>query len=184
MKNLFKTMVLLILILILGCSKSKEEKKTDPKQPSKVQVAPEEGYYAPGFQLTDLKGQKVSLSDYKGKVVLVNFWATWCGFCRKELPSMESLYQMLKPRGFEILAINVDRLSVQEVSSFILKNQMNFPVLLNPLGDVAKQYHVSGLPVSFLVDQKGIIRWKVVGARDWMEEKIIEKIETLLPPAT
>jgi peroxiredoxin len=186
MKRSIRVFFLLILVflLTLTCSKNKNNQQTSSSEQSQTKVAPEEGYYAPGFQLLDLNGKAVSLTDYNKKIVLVNFWATWCGFCKKEIPSMEALYQMLNKRGFEILAISVDRLSPAEVKSFVLKYKMSFPVLLNPFGDIAKQYNVPGLPASFLVDQKGIIRWKVIGARDWMDERIIEKIEELLGPPT
>ncbi len=117
---------------------------------------------APDFTLNDLEGHPVSLSDYRGKVVLLNFWATWCEPCKKEMPEMQAAYERYKDRGFVILAVNFgDRL--EEADKFVKHMGLTFPVLLDRKVKVAARYGVVSLPVSFFIDPKGIIRQRVFG---------------------
>jgi thiol-disulfide isomerase/thioredoxin len=145
-----------------------------------LKKSPQEGFVAPQFSAQDLRGRSVAVDDFQGKVVLLNFWATWCPPCRREIPSLESLYQLRKDKGFEILAVNVDRTALSKVTSFVEQNRMTFPVLLNPQGDIGEKYWVRAIPTSFLLDKKGVIRWKVVGGREWSGSEVLEKIDQLL----
>ncbi|MGB2804421.1 MAG: TlpA disulfide reductase family protein [Candidatus Zixiibacteriota bacterium] len=169
---------------MVGCEGKKESNpgKEDGKISSKQELkeSPQEGFLAPDFTLPDLAGKTFTLSDFRGEVVLVNIWATWCGPCRREIPSLERLYQSRRDKGLEILAVSVDRTSSSKVASFAAKYQMSFPVLLNPRGDVANTYWARSIPSTYLVDKKGVIRWKVRGTREWDDAQSLAKIDQFL----
>jgi peroxiredoxin len=122
---------------------------------------------APNFILPGLDGQKVSLTDFRGKIVFLNIWATWCAPCVAEMPSMEKLYQELKDEDFEILAVSVDESGAGAVSPFVEKYKLGFPVLLDTGGKIKDLYQTTGIPESFIIDKDGIIVEKVIGPRDW-----------------
>jgi len=135
---------------------------------------------APNFTLPDLDGNMVSLSDYKGKVVLLNIWATWCPPCVEEMPSMEKLYQELKDEGFEILAVSVDVSGAKEVIPFMKKHKLSFPALTDTKGDIKSLYQTTGVPESFIIDRNGIIVEKVIGPRDWATPGAIRFFRNLI----
>ncbi len=168
----------------MGCEGKKEsnpgKEKEEVSSTQEPKESPQEGFLAPRFTLQDLAGRSVALSDFRGKVVLVNFWATWCGPCRREIPSLERLYQSRKDNGLRILAVSVDRTSPSKVASFVADYHMSFPVLLNPNGDVGQRYWARAIPSSFLVDKKGVIRWKVQGSIEWDVPQVVSKIDQLL----
>ena len=125
------------------------------------------GVPAPNFTLPGLDGKMVSLDDYKGKVVLLNIWATWCPPCVEEMPSMEKLYQELKGEDFEILAVSIDESGAEAVNPFMEKHKLGFPVLLDTKGDIKTLYQATGIPESFIIDKDGIIIEKIIGPREW-----------------
>jgi len=135
---------------------------------------------APDFAAPDLEGQAVRLSAYRGRVVLVNLWATWCPPCREEMPSMERLHQRLKDRGFVLLAVSEDEGGAEGVRAFVAQMKVTFPVLLDPDGDVGRKYEVWGFPESFLLDREGRVVERVIGPRDWSSPEQIARIEALL----
>jgi len=161
---------------------SKEDSRENPASTAKgvLKEAPKEGYPAPRFNLRDLSGNGVGLVDFREKVVLLNFWATWCAPCRREIPSLERLYRMRKDKGFEIVAVNTERASASKVASFVEEYGMSFPILLNPEGDVGGRYWVRAIPTSFLLDKNGVIRWKIVGGREWESSYVLNRIDQLL----
>jgi peroxiredoxin len=122
-------------------------------------AAPEVGALAPEFSLQGLDGEAVRLSQFRGRVVLLNFWATWCGPCRLEMPAIQDRYN---DGGFEVLAINFDETAAQIVP-FVAELGLTFPVLLDPGGRVQELYRIRGYPTSFLVDANGIIRFFHIG---------------------
>jgi len=140
----------------------------------------ERGAVAPDFALPGLNGAPVRLSDHRGKVALLNFWATWCPPCRAEMPSMEKLYQAHRGRGLVILAISGDRTGRQVVESFVQELGLTFPILLDSDGEVFAQYGVRGLPTSYLLDRQGRIVSGEVGARDWSGKTARQIVERLL----
>jgi len=132
------------------------------------------GKPAPDFTLKTLDGKKISLSDLKGKVVLVNFWATWCPPCREEMPLFERVYRKYKDKGFEILAISTDS-SVDPIKKFVKEFKVSFPVLLDD-GKVSNLYSIQGLPTSFLIDREG----KVVKVRLGKYKEIERDLKKIL----
>jgi len=139
---------------------------------------------AADFAVPDLAGQAVRLSAYRGQVVLVNLWATWCPPCREEMPSMEKLYARLKDRGFVILAVSQDEGGIDEVKRFVEENKLTFRVLVDPQGEVGQKYGVWGYPESFLIDREGRVVERVIGPREWDAPAQIASIEALLAPHT
>ncbi len=138
------------------------------------------GQAAPNFTLTNMQGQQVSLADLKGKVVIVNFWATWCPPCREEMPSMEMLYRKYKDQGLEILAVNAEKDGARLVRKFLQKTPYSFPILLDEGADVQNLYKVFRFPETFIVDRKGNIVEQVTGAIDWTSGPALKLIKSLL----
>ncbi len=130
-------------------------------------VSPKTSQPAPDFVAKNLQGQAVKLSDFKGKVLLLNFWATWCGACIEEMASMQKLYSALQGDGVEVLAVSIDRWNEDRIQEYVKKNNLTFPVLLDQDQKVRKKYHVMGLPTSYLIDAEGKIRGYASGARTW-----------------
>ena len=130
-------------------------------------VPPKTSQPAPDFVAKNLKGQRVKLSDFKGKVVLLNFWATWCGACIEEMASMQNLYSALRADGVEVVAISIDRWNEDRIQEYVNDKNLTFPVLLDQDQKIRKQYHVMGLPTSYLIDGEGKIRGYASGARTW-----------------
>jgi len=134
---------------------------------------------APDFTLKDLNGINIPLSSFKGKVVLLNFWATWCPPCRDEMPALSKLYHVLKNRGLEVVAVSTDR-SINDIKDFLEKNKVNFPVLFDADRSAARLYRVFSMPTTFLIDRSGKIVEKFYGEYDWTEPETKGKIEKLL----
>jgi len=140
------------------------------------------GSSAPTFQLNSLAGPAHSLEQYRGKVVLLNFWATWCQPCTKEMPAMQAAYDALRDQGFVVLAIN-ELEDVPKVRDHIAEHQHTFEVLLDPDNHVANQFGVVGLPVSIFIDKTGHVR-KIVKGGLLTEQSITETVYPLLQEAT
>ena len=138
------------------------------------------GVPALNFTFPGLDGKKVSLADYKGKVVLLNIWATWCPPCVEEMPSMEELYQKLKAEDFEILAVSMDISGAQAVLPFMKKHKLSFPALTDTEGAMKSLYQTTGVPESFIIDKDGIIVEKVIGPRDWASPGAIRSFRNLI----
>jgi cytochrome c biogenesis protein CcmG, thiol:disulfide interchange protein DsbE len=126
------------------------------------------GKPAPDFQLPDLNDKDIRLSDYRGKVVFLNFWATWCKPCREEMPSMEVLYKNFEKDGLVILAVSIDRVTTKkEIPPFVKSLNLTFPVLVDSWGQTDKRYKLMGVPETYIIDREGTLREKVIGPRDW-----------------
>ncbi len=149
--------------------------------------------FAPDFELQNLSGQRVKLSELRGKVVFLNFWATWCGPCEAEMPGLQSVYERLKGQGFEILAVAVDD-QENKVREFVKSYGLTFPVIFDAAGEVRKLYRVSGFPESFVIDRQGkLVLFKdpddnmpvvrIIGPRDWESSDAIGRLEQLLKKA-
>ena len=142
--------------------------------------SPREGFSAPDFALDTLDGEQISLSELRGKVVLVNFWASWCPPCRAEMPAIESVYRSYKGLGLEVLAVNTtNQDDVAAAASFDQELGLRFPIPLDHTGSVSASYNLRGLPSSYFIDQQGIISSVVVGGP--MSEALVQsRIEELL----
>jgi len=136
---------------------------------------------APDFTLEDMDGESYELQDYRGKVVLVNFWATWCPPCRKEMPALEALYKKLGDESFAVLAVNQWE---DPDHVFAYTGELNvfptFPILFDPESKISAAYGVKGLPTSFLIDTKGRLAYRAVGGRAFDHPEVERLIRELL----
>lgn len=135
---------------------------------------------APDFTLTTSDGKRVSLKDFRGKAVFLNFWATWCLPCTFEMPSMESLHRRFKDKGLVVVAVNFEE-SAKKVGSFIKKKGYTFLVLLDTDGSVANEsYKAIGFPTTYLIDRRGLAIGKAEGAREWDSKESLRLMEEIL----
>lgn len=172
---------LLPVLLGVACDSGYSDQEEFPGNAVAVRrTPPDMGSQAPDFQLIDLQGNWQALPDYRGKVVLLNFWATWCGPCRVEMPSMERVYQDLKDEGFAILAISSDPQGSIVTRPFVVSQGLTFPILHDSDYRVSGSYGVRTLPMSFLIDRNGTLTQRVFGARDWNSAEARELIRGLL----
>lgn len=126
--------------------------------------APREGFAAPDFRLTLLGGGEIALSDLRGKVVIVNLWASWCPPCRAEMPALQEVYEANRDRGLEILAVNTTYQDSEAAAArFVQEYGLTFPVPLDQTGEVSRSYLLRALPTSFFIDRDGVIRSVVIG---------------------
>ena len=155
----------------------------DPVQTRLIQAGLQvlkEPVAAPDFTLPSVTGEKITLSSLKGKIVLLNFWATWCPPCRIEMPSMQRLYDELKDEGFELIAVNLQE-PEETVKRFLLENGYDFPVLLDTRGGVGALYGVRSIPQTFLIDAEGFAVAGLTGAREWDSEDLYSALRSMLP---
>ena len=139
------------------------------------------GEDAPGFELQKLGGGRVSLEDLRGRVVYVNFWATWCAPCLAEAPALERLYTELAPEGFEIVALSIDSPEDSKaIESFRERFGLKFPILLDPEKLVYSRYGATGVPETYLIDAEGRLAEAYIGPRDWDEPRYARAIRRLL----
>lgn len=138
-----------------------------------------EGSAAPDFALKSSTGKNLRLSEYRGDVVMINFWATWCGPCRQEMPLLDELYQRYERVGFNLLGVNIDddsRRAMQMIDELGVK----FPVLFDARKEVSKLYEVEAMPVTVLVDREGNVRYVHHGYKPGYEDKYLDQIRSLL----
>ncbi len=134
---------------------------------------------APDFSLLDRNGQKVTLSELRGQVVLINFWATWCAPCRREMPLLEQIYQRYEPLGVTLLGVNVEE-GPREAEVFLKETPVTFPVLFDTENVVSKLYSVEAMPTTVLVDRQGNIRFVHYGYQAGYENEYQDQIRTLV----
>lgn len=152
-------------------------------------VALARGAPAPALELPGLEGGTVSLQELRGKVVMLNIWATWCPPCLREMPSMQRVYEKHRENGLEIVAVAVDDLPGTRqddgrveglVSDFVDRLGVTFPVVLDPSGNTERLFDTEYLPTTVLIDREGRIRAKEVGGREWDEAPYLDMVESLL----
>ena len=139
----------------------------------------DEKIMAQNFSLKNLNGNVVHLENYRGKVIFLNFWTTWCPACLVEMPSMEKLYKEFKDKDFIILAVDMQEDS-ETVNKFKAKFKLSFPILLDTDGVVASYYGVNAIPATYLIDRAGNLYAAALGARDWASEDAFQLIKHLL----
>ncbi len=143
------------------------------------ELKPWTGGATPPLALKDPAGKAHDLADYRGKVVLVNFWATWCPPCREELPSMQALHEQFAGKGFEVLAVNLME-SEEKITAFRESELIDLPVLMDRDGAAAKRWKVRMLPISFIIDRQGAIRYQLLGEANWTGPDVAPVIERLI----
>ncbi len=137
------------------------------------------GKSAPEFELKDFTGRLWRLSDLRGKVVFINFWATWCTTCKAEMPYKERLYEKMQGRPFQMLGI-LFRDDPRNLIQYFQEHKVSPPTLISPDNEVARLYGITGVPETFIVDKEGIIREKIVGPREWDSPETVSMIEKWL----
>jgi peroxiredoxin len=145
------------------------------------------GSKAPDFKAATIDGTKrtKTLADYKGTILLVNLWATWCEPCRAEMPSIEKLHREFGPKGLKIVAVSIDDPGAEEqIRTFVKEYGLTFEVLHDPTKEIARRYQVTGYPESFVIGREGTIRRKVFAATDWSSEANRALIRELLGSTT
>ena len=135
---------------------------------------------APGFSLQSSDGQQVSLGELKGKVVMVNFWATWCVPCRQEMPHLQALYERYNSLGFELLAVNVEKNNAEGARNWLEETPVTFPVLFDPNNEVTKLYKVQTMPSTVLVARDGTMRFIHHGYKPGYENEYQTQVRALL----
>lgn len=134
---------------------------------------------APSFRLQSMAGNEVSLADYRGQVVMINFWATWCAPCRQEMPLLEQMHKKYKPLGFTLLGVNVEPDSTL-AADWLKATPVTFPILFDTQSEVSKLYDVSGMPSTVIVDRKGNLRWLHRGYKPGDENKYLDQVRALV----
>jgi len=184
--TVFRATLLTLLVAGGGCDDAPPTEAVTEAQSEPVQAPPMKrgvlkvGDQAPNFQLRDLDGQAVTLSEYRGSVVFINFWATWCGPCRVEMPAMEALYKAIDRKNFEILAVSTDQQGAAVTRSFRNQLGLTFPILHDSDYRVGLAYGARTLPMTFLVDRRGVVIHRIFGARDWESPEAKELLRTIL----
>ncbi len=143
-------------------------------------ASPMEGKKAPSFTLKNLNGETVRLKDHLGKILFINIWATWCEPCREEMPAMEKLYNTLKGKDFEMLAISIDKDGEKSVRPYVKELGLTFPVLLDPKNRVSKKYKTTGVPETFIVNRNGTIVYHQLGPENWASPEMIETFKEMM----
>lgn len=172
-KGITVLFLLLFFVVALGQAMGNDLPETSVGAEEATIAIAEVAEQAPDFTLTSLEGQEVKLSDFKGRKVMLNFWATWCPPCKAEMPAMQQLYD--QANGYiEILAINID--PQNDVAGFVRENELTFPILLDKTGKVNENYSIISIPTTILINEKGGIVKKQIGAMtlEQMEEFMIE----------
>lgn len=177
--GLLRTVILgLICFLLSPNPQSQTPAFAEPPSPFAVEKIV--GQPAPDFTAKDINGSPVSLSSFKGRVVLLKFWATWCPPCRTEIPSTNKLAGRLAGRGLVILAVSTDT-SVSAAKDFLRKNPVTYTVLFDENQKITKTvYKAFMVPTTFLIDRKGVVVRKYFGEHDWTEPEILKEIESYL----
>ena len=171
---------LLIVIALTLLVLRNQKPGLENSQPEINEFKSQEGYLAPRFTLRNLKGNLEGLDDHLGKVIIVNFWATWCTPCVKEMPSFENLYRRFRSKGLTILAVSLDKSSSSKVQEFADKYKLSFPVLLDTDGVAEKLYPSFTIPFTYVVDKRGRVVARVDGGKNWESLETFEAVEHLL----
>lgn len=141
-----------------------------------------DGQPAPGFSLLTLDGGRASLADYRDKLVVLNFWATWCQPCTLEMPSLEALWQRYRNRGLVVVGVSVDRGAPKGLLEPYVRNlKLTFPILLDPDSKTSDRWRVTAIPATFLVRPGGDVAGMAMGAREWNSNEMHAVVERLLP---
>jgi DsbE subfamily thiol:disulfide oxidoreductase len=165
MKKCFCLLAIIVLLILSACQRES--------------TSPQLGKQAPDFTLANLSGQSVRLMDLRGKVVLLNFWASWCPPCREEVPSLVKLNKAMSGKDFRMLAVSIEQGGVEAVEKYFRNAGIRLPALVDADGKVGKTFGITGVPETFIIDKQGVIRKKVVGPIDWDDPSVIQYLQEL-----
>ena len=159
--------------LMAGCSKDTATQKGALKAPGEKSQAPE-------ISVVSLDNQQLTLSSLKGKVVLLNFWATWCPPCREEIPSMMKLNTFMAGKPFQMVCVAVDEGGKKAVESYFKNSGFSLPAYVDATGQATRTYGITGVPETFVIDKNGVIQKKIIGGLDWSSPEVIAFLEDLM----
>lgn len=168
MKTLYFKMTMILFLLFMVSSIAAAQSLTPLENPQ----------MAPDFTLVDMDGVSHKLSDYRGKPVIVNFWATWCPPCREEMPSMERAWNKIKDQGIAMLAVNVGE-EEDTIFTFTGDYPASFTILLDTTGNITEQWPIRGLPTTYVVSPGGKLVYRAVGGREWDDEQLLDRVRQL-----
>lgn len=174
MKKLLCLLSLFVLVSLMAC----ERKEQNPS--GKALAGPSEQKPAPDVLVTALNGTPLKLSDLKGKVVMLNFWATWCPPCREEIPSMMKLNSAMTGKPFQMVAVSIDEGGKAAIESFLKTNGYLLPAYTDPDNMASKTYGITGVPETFIIDKQGILVKKVIGPLAWDAAEVTSFFEGLI----
>jgi peroxiredoxin len=144
------------------------------------QERPEVGHPAPDFTLRNLQGNLEGLVDHKDKVVILNFWATWCAPCLEEMPAFEKLYRRYRSQGATVLAVSLDKGDISKVKGFVDTNNLTFPILIDSDGTAEKLYPSFTIPFTYVIDKEGRVAARVDGAKNWASSETFAALDILI----
>ena len=173
MKRLVCVITLIALVSMTGCDRK------DQKTAAKIGSSPSEQGIAPEVLVTALDGAPLKLSDLKGKVVLLNFWATWCPPCREEIPSMMKLNSAMAGKPFQMVAVSIDEGGKPAIEAFFKTHNYTLPAYIDPENRASKTYGITGVPETFIIDKKGVIV-KIIGPLAWDSPDVAAFLDGLL----
>lgn len=177
-------LALALAVLVAGCNRGVSAPTPASADGGGARVSkgtgPHIGYTAPDFELADVYGRPDRLSNHRGKVVLLNFWATWCGPCRVEMPAIQALHEDYAGRDFQVLSVAGDLEGASRVGPYMEELGITFPGLIDAGGVAQDLYLVNALPMTFLLDRNGVVAYKLVGFFDWNLPKFRGLVEELL----
>ena len=173
MKKLLCLFTLIVLVSLTACDRKDRNSQTTDAGPSEQKPAPD-------ILVVALDGSPLKLSDLKGKVVLLNFWATWCPPCREEIPSMVKLNNLMSDKLFRMIAVSIDDGSKLAVESYLKNNGFILPAFIDPSNKAAKTYGITGVPETFIIDKNGVIVKKVIGPLVWDSPEVVAFLEGLM----
>ena len=178
-KKGFLSALFAVFIVLVSLSFTAEGREDDLF--SKTMITPMKGdKHVPDVFLEDLNGDKVGIRQFKGKIILLNFWATWCAPCKEEMSGLEVLHQKFKEKDFVLLTISVDYGGVKSVHEFMNKHHYTFPVLLDPKCEALDLFKVKGIPTTIIIDKKGRMIGRAIGPRNWESPEVISLINLLI----
>lgn len=163
---------ILLCLSLAACKGKKAETEQEV-------IMPEKGTAAVDVTLRDLDGNTVRLSQFKGKVVMLNFWATWCPPCREEMPSMEALYNKFKGSDLVMLPVSIDD-DVEVVRDFMKRNKYKMPVYHDAAKEAGSAYGITGVPETFMIDKNGVVAEKIIGPLDWMRPDVVQAVQDMV----
>jgi peroxiredoxin len=178
-KKNFRTIAVLSVI-VLGFAVTFSLKQNDSVFKYSQQIDIEGDLPAPDFTLPGITKEMISLSDFRGDVVLVNVWATWCPPCVYEMPSMEKLHRQFKSDHFKILAVSIDTSGARAVAPYMKNHNLTFQALVDPAGTILTIYGINSIPQSFVIDKQGYIVKKIIGPIDWSTPEIFRYFHDLV----